>query len=142
MDTEKHITLLGILHIIYSSLGLIAGVVVFTVFSGIGFLVSRGADFPRPGSFDVAALFWGLGTVIAALLVLFAIPGIIGGIGLLKRKEWARILVLIVGFFDLLHIPLGTILGIYTLWVLFNDQVIKLFRPQSATATQGSPPAA
>jgi hypothetical protein len=40
-----------------------------------------------------------------------------------------RILVLVVSFFNLLHVPLGTLLGVYSLWVLLNDETIRQFNP-------------
>ncbi|PYX36978.1 MAG: hypothetical protein DMG75_08590 [Acidobacteria bacterium] len=44
--------------------------------------------------------------------------GFVAGWGLLERQTWARILCLVLGFISLFNIPLGTALGIYTLWVL------------------------
>src|SRR5208337_1363036 len=42
--------------------------------------------------------------------------------GLLQRQGWARIFALVVGFVALLNVPIGTALGIYTLWVLLPRQ--------------------
>jgi len=67
--------------------------------------------------------------VIAAIVLLVSIAGIIGGAGVLKRREWGRILLLVVSFFNLARIPLGTVLGIYSIWVLLNDETIRLFNP-------------
>ena len=58
------------------------------------------------------------------LLVLSA-PGILGGYGLLKKYSWARVLVLILGALNLLNVPFGTILGVYTFWVLLNEDAAK-----------------
>jgi len=139
MGMEKHISVLGILHIAYSVLGLFIGLVVFAIFSGIGFIVRDAGNIPVAGTVDVPALLLVIGSVIAGLLVVFSLPGMIGGIGLLKHKEWARIVVLIVGFFDLLHIPIGTALGAYTIWVLFNSEAIVLFRPQAPSPNTAHP---
>lgn len=54
-------------------------------------------------------------------LAYWLLPGLLAGIGLLKRKSWARILALVVGFFSLFSFPLGTALAIYTFWVLLQD---------------------
>jgi len=51
---------------------------------------------------------------------------LIGGIGLLKKKPWARILVLIVGCVRLFVFPIGTALGVYSIWVLTKDETISL----------------
>ncbi len=115
---KKHIELIGILHIVYHSIGLIIALIVMIVIAGGG-LVSR----------DELAIVVTLAVAmtIASMVIIFSVPGIIGGIGLLKMRPWARILILIMGFLALLEIPLGTALGIYTIWALMNDQTIKLF---------------
>jgi uncharacterized membrane protein len=133
MQMDKHIQVLGILHIVYSSIALLSGAIVFLLFFGTGVFVSRLDDAQTA---NVPAILFTVGSAIALILVIVSIPGIIGGIGLLKRKEWARILVLVVGFLDLLHIPLGTILGIYTIWALMNDEAIKLFTRQTGTVVR------
>lgn len=133
MEMQKHVNILAILHIIYSSLGLLIGIIVFVVLAGIGMAIDQ---IPQSNDVEVnvSSILGALGFLIAVILIVFSLPGIIGGIGLLKYKEWARILVLIVGFFDLLHVPFGTALGIYTIWVLFNSDAIRLFQnPQSST---------
>ena len=64
---------------------------------------------------------------------LIALPQIIGGLGLIRHKEWARILILVLAFLSLVHVPFGTALGIYTMIILFNPETVRLF--------QGLPPA-
>ncbi|UCE65954.1 MAG: hypothetical protein JSU85_14040 [Candidatus Zixiibacteriota bacterium] len=115
---KKHIELLGILHIVYHSMGLIGAMVVLLVIGGGG-IISRN---------EVAiAVTLAAALVISCIILIFSIPGIIGGIGLLRMRPWARILTLVMGFLALLEIPFGTALGIYTIWALMNDQAIKLF---------------
>ena len=53
---------------------------------------------------------------------IIAIPGFIAGIGLLRMKSWARIIAIVVGCLNLIHVPFGTALGVYTLWVLLKDE--------------------
>lgn len=56
----------------------------------------------------------------------FAISSILVGAGisvltgwaLLTRQPWARVLAIVFSIFALIHFPLGTALGVYTLWVL------------------------
>ncbi len=129
---EKHVQILGILHIVYSSLGVLIGAILFIFFAGLGTFIGSIPDVPSPAQEGVPAILFIVGFAIGSVLFLLSIPGIIGGIGLLKHKEWARILTLIVAFFDLLHIPLGTALGAYTIWALLNNDTIKLFQhPQT-----------
>lgn len=42
--------------------------------------------------------------------------------GLFERQPWARTLGVVIGFLALLRFPLGTALGIYTLWVLLPEE--------------------
>lgn len=75
-----------------------------------------GGHFPLQGLLGIIAMVIGMIAVVAGL------PGIIGGWGLLTKKSWARIVVLIVGILNLATFPLGTALGIYTLWVLMKPE--------------------
>ena len=61
-------------------------------------------------------------TFIGWLILAKAAAGFIAGWGLLQRQEWARIVALVVGFVALLNVPIGTALGVYTLWVLLPSQ--------------------
>jgi hypothetical protein len=123
---ESHIRTLGILHIILGSLGLIGALVVLMVFGGLAGLVGMSAE--RAGDAAVAMPFLGgLGLFIAVLILVFSLPGFIGGIGLLKLAPWSRIFMIVISVLDLLHVPLGTALGIYGLWVLTNPQATALF---------------
>jgi len=47
-------------------------------------------------------------------------------------RPWARVLTIVISAFDLLHVPFGTALGVYGLWVLLSSQGEALFRKQQA----------
>ncbi len=42
--------------------------------------------------------------------------------GLTQCRPWARIVAIILGVLALFHPPVGTALGVYTLWVLLSDE--------------------
>lgn len=46
--------------------------------------------------------------------------GILGGIGFLYRWLWAKYLLLFLGMLNLMAVPLGTVLRLYTFWVIFK----------------------
>lgn len=71
------------------------------------------------------------GVGIGVFLALLSIPSIAAGVGLLARASWSRALALIVGVLRLINVPFGTALGIYTLWVLLQDEAHAYFLPQS-----------
>jgi hypothetical protein len=123
---EKHVTVLGILYIVFSSLGVSLAILIFWAVVGGG-LIS--------GDTEAIAITAIVGSAVSGFLMFVSLPGIVGGIWLLQRKSWARILVLILGFLNLIDIPFGTALGIYTIWVLMNDETIKLFKGDRALQT-------
>jgi hypothetical protein len=61
----------------------------------------------------------------------FFLPGIVAyiaaGYGLLQYKSWARILAIILAILNLILFPIGTLIGIYTLWVMLKDETKALF---------------
>ena len=123
-DLEKHITILGWLHIALNVFTLFIGVIVFFVLIGTGLISGDGE------AMSVLAL---IGTFVLGLLVVISIPGIIAGWGLLKRKSWARVLALVLSFLGLMNVPLGTLLGVYTIWALLvHDQASNYFLAYNA----------
>jgi hypothetical protein len=68
-----------------------------------------------------------LAGVCGSLIFLENIMNLIVGFGLLKYKSWARNLVVVLGIINLFGFPLGTALGIYTLWAMFNQETKQLF---------------
>jgi hypothetical protein len=116
---EKHINVVAALQIGFSILGLIIGGIIFTLVALLGSFI----DEP-----EAQLVFEILAKVIAVLFIVLSIPGIIAGIGLMKRKEWARILSLILSVLDLINFPVGTAIGAYSIWVLVQPEVIEQFK--------------
>lgn len=125
---KEHITVLGALYIAFNVFGVVAGMIVLLVVGGGG-LLSR--------ELESIAVTSTVAVVISFIIFLFSVPGVIGGIGLIKRASWARMLVLILGCLNLINVPFGTILGAYTIWVLVKEETIQLFAQQPGPA---SPP--
>jgi hypothetical protein len=69
-----------------------------------------------------------IGLIASTFLAVVGLPQIIGGLGLIQHKEWARILILVVSFLSLPHLPFGTFLAVYTMIVLFNRETVALFQ--------------
>lgn len=120
---EKHLTVVGALRIGFGALGILVAIFVFALLVGIGAL--SGDQEAQP-----ILTFVGLG--VGLFLGVLSVPGIIGGIGLLKLKPWARYLVLIVSVLDLFNIPIGTAVGAYSIWVLVHGETAQLFAPGSS----------
>jgi hypothetical protein len=120
---EQHITILGVLHIAWGALGVLVAMIVFTAVVGGGVLSCD------PEAMAITLI---VGTSISFCLLLPCLPGLIGGIGIFKYSQWARITLLVSGFINLLIVPFGTILGIYTIWVLMNIEVKDMFENRAA----------
>jgi hypothetical protein len=115
---REHVRLLGILWLAYSALHVIAGGVVIVVAQTVfgHFHIPNG---PPP---EVSVWLRPLLCFIGCLILVKAAAGFIAGWGLLQREEWARTIALVMGFIALLNVPLGTAMGICTLWVLLPAQ--------------------
>ena len=59
---------------------------------------------------------------VGVVLAMFGVLHLVLAYGLFERESWARMLGLVIGFLALLRFPLGTALGIYTLWVLLPEE--------------------
>ena len=110
---EKHITILGALYVGLGAMGILAALLIFVILVGSGLL---------SGDAEAAAITSGVGVVFLIFFVVMSAPGIIGGVGLLKRKSWSRVLVIILACLNLLGFPFGTALGIYALWTLTRPE--------------------
>jgi len=130
---ENHIKLVAILNIVYRSLTLIGAIFLAAIaiwFTDIyAFLVESYAINPHEIPLGLLNIVPIILSLIAVWMVIVSLAGIIGGIGVLNRKEWGRIVLLVVSFFNLIRVPLGTVLGVYGIWVLLNKETIQLFTP-------------
>jgi hypothetical protein len=116
---KKHVTLVAALQIGFSTMGILGAMVVFFVFSFAGSFVS---------DVDVAGEVMSfLGTFLPAMLLLLSLAGLIGGIGLLRFQRWARVLVMVMAAIGCFVFPIGTVIGISSLWVLMQDESAKMF---------------
>lgn len=123
-----HVKVLGWLFIVFG---------VFYVMLAFGFSAVLGilATFvASQGGDDAAVGASVLGLTGGAFFIFWlcvGIPGILAGWGLLTFKPWARILAIVLSAIRLINLPIGTALGIYGLWVLFNKETEALFNRQS-----------
>jgi hypothetical protein len=115
---DGHVKVIAILSILFGILWAVLGVGVFAIITGAGV---------ASGEADAMIVTGTVGALVGALLILIGLPSIIGGIGLLKRRNWARILILIVAALSLLNFPFGTGYGIYAFWVLLHEHAKPLF---------------
>jgi hypothetical protein len=95
----NHVRVLAWAWIAVSALIALAAVI------GMIYFLTAGDDEKTAGEL----LFLAIGTV----------PGVVGGVGLLRQRGWARVLLLVLAVLWLMAFPVGTALGAYTFWVFF-----------------------
>ena len=121
-NPKTHVKVVGVLHIVLGAFGLIGAMIAFAAIGlPTGIALWNG---------DVAAAT-GLGLIavcVSGFIALLSIPSIIGGWAFMAQKRWARGLMIVLAVLELLHFPLGTALGAYTVWVLLQNPC-QLFPP-------------
>lgn len=107
----KHFRILGILYVAMGAISILATMYFAYALYGTGV-----------GSFepDVQRVLTGggYGGILLILLALVSIGTLLTGYALLKMHKFARTLARVFAILGLLDFPLGTMLGVYTLWVL------------------------
>ena len=128
---QEHIRLLGILWMAYSSLIVLGGIVLLIVANT---LFGRVIHLPNGPGPEVTSWLRPFLTFIAGVVVVKGLAGFCAGWGIAQREPWGRMVGLVVGFLTLFNVPLGTALGIYTLWVLLPSQSEEEYRALAAAA--------
>ena len=122
---NSHIKALGAIYLIWGGMGIIAGVIVLAILVIGGGLMAT--EDPEAGLV--------VGTIAVILMLLIAIisvPNILAGWALIKHKSWGRILTIILSILNLPALPLGTALGVYGLWVLFQPETVQILEGRRA----------
>ena len=132
-DLHTHVQILGWLRIIGAGLMAAIGLGLLLFLAGIGMFAAADSG--------EAAPFWVLSMVAlcsGGLMVVLALPSLLAGIGLLRRKEWGRILALIVAVFDLFNFPIGTLIAAYSFYVLLQNSATPYFAGTTTSLTTTS----
>ena len=115
---QSHVRLIAILWLALSAFNTVAAVILYVLANT---LLAHVGNYGAPE--EVGGFLRPLLSVVAIVLLAKAAIGFITGWGLLQHQKWARIVILVLGFFSLFtNIPFGTALGIYTLWVLLPSE--------------------
>jgi hypothetical protein len=124
-ELQMHVRIAGWLNIIANAIYLLLGACGFIFFIGMGLFAA--ADSGEGIAFGVLGLIGGIALVY---FVVLALPGILAGYGLLKGTKWGQVLGIVVGILALLNFPIGTAIGAYTLFVLFQNSASEYFDGQ------------
>ncbi|HCY42846.1 MAG TPA: hypothetical protein DHV48_16110 [Prolixibacteraceae bacterium] len=115
---EKHINIVAALQIGLSIFNLLVALLIFTVLKLVGGFVDDA---------NANTILSIIADVFAIVLIIISVPGILAGMGLYKRKEWARILTLVLSIIEIFSFPFGTAIGIYSIWALIQPETVAAF---------------
>ncbi|REE02072.1 hypothetical protein [Marinoscillum furvescens] len=124
MDTHKR--LLSILHIVYGSLHILLfllGALLVNTF--LPFIMAEIAEADADAAMITELAINFVRALFFILLFLIPLPSVIGGFALLNGKKWGLNWLMASGCLSLINVPLGTGLGIYTIWVFVEVQNAK-----------------
>lgn len=110
---QKHLTIVSVLFIVLGLLGMASAAVVLIALAGGGWL---------SGDRDAILVTSGLGVVVGGFIAALSLPTLLAGIGLARRRPWARMLALVVAGLQLVNLPFGTAFGVYAFWVLLQEE--------------------
>ncbi len=143
---QIYVPITGWLLITHSLLGVIGGLIVFAVImSGSWFFTELTPVVNDPEGTRIFTILTTINTLtaimIGGLVIGLSIPALVAGIGVLARKSWARILGIIVSVFALISFPIGTLIGIYAIFVLMQDAATNYFASPPARLQTAPHPA-
>jgi hypothetical protein len=117
-DFRTHLDVVAWLQIVNSLLGIIAGAFAATLIVGVGAITEEPIAFRLLGITAAA---------IGGLMFILGVPGLVAGLGLLRRAPWSRTMALVLSAFELVLFPFGTALALYTVFVRSQQAAIDAF---------------
>ena len=127
---EIHVKVLGVLHVAMSAIGILFAILMMLIVGGAAGLAGASGD---PDARVAIPLIGITGMALVTFTLALSLPGLIVGIGLFRFRPWARILGIVLSIFDLIWVPIGTIVGAYGLFVLFSKDTERLFATRPPT---------
>jgi hypothetical protein len=123
----SHVDFVGLLFIVWGALTALIGLSTLALAIGAFSLMTSPGRSAGGGQFALgltAAAF----TTLALIAIFWGAAHITIGVPVRRHKSWARLLALMLGSVDLMLLPYGTALGIYSLWVLLTEEGKRTFQ--------------
>jgi hypothetical protein len=115
---QEHVRLVGLFWLAFSAFNTVGAVVLYIIANTLLAHIHAGGPGPEGASEFLRPLL----SVVAIFLLAKAAIGFLAGWGLLQHEKWARVIALVLAFISLFHLPFGTALGVYTMWVLLPSE--------------------
>jgi hypothetical protein len=119
-DTEKRNKRLGIYFIIFAALQPVVFILAVIAFTMLPWLAMASPSEKLVVPWILLTTFGGW--LFFLLAIILFIPALVTGIGIINRRSWGRIMGIVTAILSLFEVPLGTVLGIYALKVLWSKK--------------------
>jgi hypothetical protein len=124
----QHIRIAGALLAAYGlAMGLMAGFVLLMMGGATGLLGVIGVTSGDEEALVVAVIYGVLTVVVTVFAAVPPLGCLISGAGLVMEKRWARIPAMVFGAISLMNMPLGTLIGVYVIFVMIDKDVNQHF---------------
>ena len=139
-DWDLHVKVLGWLVIAHAATTALIGLIIMFggqflqkfLLNNPDILLDGGQGPPPPP--EVIAIIAPAAFVIGTLVLLFSVPSIAAGVGLLRYRSWGRVLTIVLSILRLIEFPFGTATAIYSFWVLLSRGGKNFYTARSARA--------
>ena len=121
-STNRHVKILAWIHIV------MGGGLLLVAVALLASVLFEGPEYAHTLPFLLGLFSW--------LAIGLFIPSLAGGIGLLRKKRWARVPIIFASVEFLFAFPVGTALGAYGLWALLKREIEPAFAPQPALSSR------
>jgi len=139
-DWDFHVNVLAWLTIAHAALVGVIGLIVMICGQFVNKLILENPhlfdnanpnDVPPPEVLNIV----GPATFLIGIIFMFiALPSIAAGIGMLRYRNWGRMLALVMSFVRLLEFPFGTLTSIYAFWVLLSHEGKRFYSERAVKA--------
>ncbi len=122
-DAKTLVKLLAWIYVVLAGFGLVSSIAL--MFAGPA-MISVGLL--GEGAARMAGMMGGAMTFFGLVMVLVHVFLIWAAFQLMAFKHWARVGFLVIGALSLLSVPIGTVIGIFAIWLLgFHEEARSLF---------------
>ena len=119
-----HVKVIAVLYLICGASLALGAFFLPAILGMVAALVGSSGD-PDAGMASAILGLTGIG--VSVMFIAFAIPFIVIGWGMLTFRPWSRSAGIVLGVLCLPQIPVGTVIGIYALVILFRKDTEALF---------------
>ncbi len=116
---EKYLKALTVVFLFIGAFGTITGAIVFIHFKSSLFTGTFIADFINDNGIQEAQ---------ALRKLIVYVPMLVASLGLHLKQKWGRIIAMLWSVLNFADFPVGTVFGIFGLWVLLKKETKKIFK--------------